>query len=84
MLVDVVAMRLQLRVYLIDINNFLTVTNDLHFAVAERLRAAGIAFPRPHTDTRLRRDDVQERMLGPVATDARFDHQAPKGGEMDS
>lgn len=81
---DDVAMRLQLRVYLIDINNFLTVTNDLHFAVAERLRAAGIAFPRPHTDTRLRRDDVQERMLGPVATDARFDHQAPKGGEMDS
>ncbi|WPZ33314.1 mechanosensitive ion channel [Thalassobaculum sp. OXR-137] len=81
---DDVAMRLQLRVYLTDINNFLTVTNDLHFAVAERLRAAGIAFPRPHTDTRLRRDDVQDRMLGPVPTEPAFDHQAPKGGEMDS
>ncbi|SDF09577.1 mechanosensitive ion channel domain-containing protein [Thalassobaculum litoreum] len=81
---DDVAMRLQLRVYLIDINNFLTVTNDLHFGVAERLRAAGIAFPRPHTDTRLRRDDVQDRMLGPVPADRDFDHQAPKGGEMDS
>lgn len=81
---DDVAMRLQLRVYLIDINNFLTVTNDLHFTVAERLRAAGIAFPRPHTETRLRRDDVQDRMLGPVPTEPGFDHQAPKGGEMDS
>lgn len=81
---DDVAMRLQLRVYLIDINNFLTVTNDLHFAVAERLRAAGIAFPRPHVDTRLRRDDVQDHRLGPVAEEVPVDHRAPRGGEMDS
>lgn len=80
---DDVAMRLQLRVYLIDINNFLTVTNDLHFAVAERLRAAGIAFPRPHVDTRLRRDDVQDSRLGPVAEEVAVDHRAPKGGEME-
>ncbi len=80
---DEVAMRMQLRVYLTDINNFLTVTNDLHFAIAERLREAGIAFARPHTDTRLRRDDVQDRMLGPTPADPPT-HNAPPGGEMDS
>lgn len=84
---DDVAMRLQLRVYLIDINNFLTVTNDLHFAVAERLQAAGIAFPRPHMDARLREDDVQDRRLGPsgpVVEEVQVDHRAPRGGEMES
>ncbi|MDF1790605.1 MAG: mechanosensitive ion channel [Thalassobaculaceae bacterium] len=80
---DEVAMRMQLRVYLTDINNFLIVTNDLHFSVAEQLRAAGISFPRPHMDTRLRRDDVQDRMMGPVPASP-ADHHAPKGGEMDS
>lgn len=80
---DEVAMRIQLRVYLTDINNFLIVTNDLHYAVADRLREAGIPFPRPHTDTRLRRDDVQDRMLGPTPGGAPA-HRAPQGGEMDS
>lgn len=44
------AMRMQLRVYLIDINNFMIVTNDLHFAIAKRLREEGIAFPLPRRD----------------------------------
>jgi len=79
---DEVAMRMQLRVYLIDINNFLIVTNDLHFSIAERLRAEGIPFARPHTDTHLRRDDVQDAMLGPTP-DSGPAHPASKGGEMD-
>jgi small-conductance mechanosensitive channel len=66
---DDVAMRMQLRVFLIDINNFLDVTNALHFEIARRLREMDIPFPRPHSDVRLRRDDVQDAMLGPVAMD---------------
>jgi small-conductance mechanosensitive channel len=59
---DDVAMRMQLRVFLIDINNFLDVTNALHFEIARRLREMDIPFPRPHSDVRLRRDDVQDAM----------------------
>ena len=53
------AMRMQLRVYLIDINNFMIVTNDLHFSIAKRLREEGIGFPLPRRDVRMLDDDPQ-------------------------
>ncbi|NQW10928.1 MAG: mechanosensitive ion channel family protein [Alphaproteobacteria bacterium] len=53
------AMRMRLRVYLIDINNFVIVTSDLHFAIVKRLREEGIAFPLPRRDVRMLDTDPQ-------------------------
>jgi small-conductance mechanosensitive channel len=44
----------ELRCYLADISDGLTVRSDLRFAILEKLRAAGIEIPFPQRDVHLR------------------------------
>jgi small-conductance mechanosensitive channel len=61
------ALEFEIRAFLRDINYIMIVGSDLHFAVAEKFRAAGIEIPFGQRDIWFRNADALAAALRPVA-----------------